>query len=140
VREALPPAQAVLDCGWSLGPALDHAADQLCEAIARISLQSSTLLETQLQRALLERRAFRRRVVLGEERLRFDLAMDTGTAVPTYLPAALEKTLPLYPSLPARLLAEIHHGLDAFDAPAESLVACAVARLAPHTSLGTRKL
>ena len=126
-KEALPAAEAALGNTWASVGSLEHATHQVREAVGRISKDSLALLDAQLRRALLEHRAFRTRVALGEEHLRFELDVD-GTSFPLYLPMAVRNLLPTFESLPVRVIAEVHARVDMFDAPGDSLRACALAR------------
>ncbi|MBL9026493.1 MAG: DUF2169 domain-containing protein [Myxococcales bacterium] len=126
-KDALPMPEAALGNTWASAGSLEHATNQLREAVGRISKDSLALLDTQVRRALLEHRAFRTRVVLGEEHLRFDFDVD-GTTFPLYLPMAVKNVLPIFESFAARVIAEVHAGVDMFDAPGDSLRACALAR------------
>ncbi len=128
VRDIVATAQSVLDNAWSPAPALDHALEQIRDAVGRVTSASLSLFDAQLERGLLERRAYRKRTAVGAERLRFDMVLAGGATVPAYLPATLADHLPLCRSFPARALAEVHFAIDAFDAPAECLLVCALGR------------
>ncbi|AKT42888.1 DUF2169 family type VI secretion system accessory protein [Chondromyces crocatus] len=89
-------------------------------------------LESQTERALLERRSYQRRDVLGKRHLRALLVANGGKELlPTYLPDALATTLPMYARFKARLLGELHLQEDQHEAHPAALRALALARVAP---------
>lgn len=130
-KEAIAASQLTCDNAWATAQAQELAVEQLRETIGRASSQLLALFDAQLRRSLLESRAFRTRVALGEPRLRCELTMRGGSSVPLLLPEILRPSLPLCESFPARLIAELHVGLDAYDMPGEALVLCALARELP---------
>jgi hypothetical protein len=90
----------------------------------------ATYLDEQTERALLERRAYQKRSVFGAPQLRallFFAGADDG--IPTYLPEALGKKLPLFRRLRVRMLVEAHFQADQYETHSAALRAVAVARI-----------
>lgn len=82
------------------------------------------------ERALLAKRAFQRRVILGAPALRARFQPDGGgEPLPAYLPEALAAELPMLPRLRARLLAEVRLAQEQ-EAQPIALRAVALARVA----------
>ncbi len=114
-------------------------ADRLTSNIRDAYAKTTTLVgpafvDDQSERALLERRAFERRDVFGAKHLRalyFQLGSTNG--VPTYLPDALAKELPLFRRLRARLLVEVHFQADQYETHRAALRAAAFARVVRST-------
>lgn len=89
-------------------------------------------LDAQTERVLLEQRHYQRREVLGGPHIRALLhTPGTSAPVPTYLPDALSKKLPLYQRMKVRLIAEVHLALDQYETHAAALEVAALARLMP---------
>jgi hypothetical protein len=87
-------------------------------------------LDQQIERTLVEKRAYQKRRVLGKTLLRATLAQRGGAAVPTYLPDDLAGHLPLYARFQARLLAEVVLQQDQYEPHPYALRALALARVA----------
>jgi hypothetical protein len=82
------------------------------------------------ERALLAKRAFQRRVILGAPVLRARFQPDGGgDPLPAYLPESLAAELPMLPRMRARMLAEVRLAQEE-EAPPVSLRAVALARVA----------
>jgi len=105
IREAFPPGAWSLPSGW---------------------------LEQQIERAVVEKRAYQKRKVLGKTLLRATLT-QRGSAisggVPTYLAAEVSEALPLYARFPVRIVAEVHLQQDAYESLPYALRALALARV-----------
>jgi hypothetical protein len=87
-------------------------------------------LATHVERILLQRRGYQKRVVFGQECLRGLLvAKGGGEGVPAYLPAALGKELPMVLRVRARVLAEVEGKQDVQEAAAVALRVVGVARV-----------
>src|SRR5690606_13579848 len=72
-----------------------------------------TQLDTQVERMLLEQRAYQKRTLLGQTWIRSLLhAQGAPDPIPVYLPEALSKELPLSPRMRARVIAEVHPQQD----------------------------
>jgi hypothetical protein len=86
-------------------------------------------LSGQLERALVEGRKYRKRVLFGGTRIRADLQFPSGVDVPIYLPESAGDLLPMLPSLPVVAAVELRPREDASESNAEALVALAVGRV-----------
>src|SRR5690606_7918382 len=98
--------------------------------VAAPRLVQPSYLDDQTERALLERRGYQRKSAFGQKHLRGELVftgMDAG--VPTYLADDLAKKLPLFRRFRVRLLAEVHHQEDQYEAHGAAFRAVAVARV-----------
>jgi hypothetical protein len=81
------------------------------------------------RRAVLERRAFDKRTILGAEHLRAMLHLGGApTGVVAYLPMALHARLPLYDRFPVRAIVEAHPPQDALESQRFALLVHAIAR------------
>ncbi len=87
-------------------------------------------LETHCRRLLLEQRAYQRRDLCNETWIRAAITPTGGsTAVPTYLPDAVARWLPLFSRFPARILAEAVPQQDEAESAPCALRAVAIARV-----------
>jgi hypothetical protein len=90
-------------------------------------------LELQTERALLERRAYQKRPVLGMTAIRGLLHSATSSAVkpaPVYLPEDLARQLPLFSRFRARIIAELYLQEDQYESHPGALKALALGRVA----------
>ncbi|HSN99391.1 MAG TPA: DUF2169 domain-containing protein [Candidatus Nanopelagicales bacterium] len=87
-------------------------------------------LDTQVERALLEQRAYQRRKVLGGKHLR-GLLTPSGSEerVPVYLPEALAEGLPQYGRFKVRVVGEIHVQVDQYESHPAALRGVALGRV-----------
>jgi hypothetical protein len=91
----------------------------------------ASYLDTQSERTLLEQRRYQKRTLLDAEWIR-GLWHGSGSAegaIPAYLPAALEKRLPLFRRFAARLIAETLPQQDQYEAHPLALRVVALARV-----------
>lgn len=89
-------------------------------------------LDAQTERVLLEQRCYQKRALLGGPHLRALLTVPGAAApVPTYLPEATARKLPLYQRFRARLIVEVNLAVDQYESHAAALAVAALARLAP---------
>lgn len=90
-------------------------------------------LDAQVERALLEQRAYQRRSVLGGKRLRalfhFASPPQGVTPPPVYLPVDVAEKLPMYSRFKTRVIARVHLPLDQYEQSAWAIEALALARL-----------
>ncbi|MFO0588381.1 MAG: DUF2169 domain-containing protein [Polyangiaceae bacterium] len=86
-------------------------------------------LQSQVTRAVLEERHFKRRTVLGEVRIRAELAMPSGESIPAYIPATVATKLPMLSAFPAVVLADLRPREDAQESHAEALLVWALGRV-----------
>lgn len=96
----------------------------------------ASYLETHTDRILMEQRHYQRRTVFGEPHIRC-LLTPTGNAssIPTYLPEALAKKLPMFQTLKGRVIAEAHVQQDQYETHPCALRVVALGR----TILGPRR-
>lgn len=128
IRETSDVAQAVLSNAWATSESLKAGRQMVRAAISRSHPAALGAFDATVDRALLERRAFRQRTHLGERRLAFDLAGDDDL-LPVDLPLVLEGLLPLYPRLSVLALVEVHPAQDVEDARPFLLVKALARRL-----------
>jgi hypothetical protein len=127
------PLQAALKV---LQEAVDASVAPPGEATAALLRQVETAagplwsyLFAHAHRTVVEERHFKRRTVLGEPRLRADLTTPSGETIPAYLPAAAASRLPMLPSFPAVVIAELRPREDAQEPSAEALLVWALGRV-----------
>jgi hypothetical protein len=139
VRDALDAARTTLGSEWAPRSSLISSRQQIREALLRMHHASVGVLDAAVERALLERRAFRTMTVLGADRLCFELSLGDGSAARVYLAAALRDVLPLYERLAVAVLAQIHERQDGADPSPFSLLLCAIARRASPPQRTSRR-
>jgi hypothetical protein len=88
-------------------------------------------LDQHTERMLLEQRHYQRRTVFGEPAIRSLLVPLIGhtTPIPTYLPDALSKQLPMYQRFRVRLISEVHLQQDQYESHPTALRVVAFARM-----------
>jgi len=120
---------AAANLGGSRALASDLVREIETAFAAKIRDVTATYPREQAERALLERRAYRTRDVFGQRHLA-TLFFQPGSprGIPTYLPAALAESLPLFRRLRLKLLVEVHFQADQYAAHPAALRAVAVAR------------
>jgi hypothetical protein len=100
-------------------------------------------LDTRVERILLEGRRYQKKTLFGEPRLRALLTFPGGAAgsgptasgpVPTYLPEALSKHLPLYRRFKARAIVELRPQEDQYETHADALLVLVLGRLLRRAS------
>lgn len=128
LRTLVDAGKKLLDTEWITPPPLDLAAQNLRDAAARLRDPNASAVETTIDRLLLERRAYRTRLVLGGEHLRFTWYDEGRPGVPIYLPNELRDRLPLYARLRARALVELRPRQDTFEPHGVALVLRAIGR------------
>jgi hypothetical protein len=102
---------------------------QLEQATAQLSLPPR-YLASQVERALLENRKYKRRTLLGEARVRADLTLaQGGDTWALYLPDSISASLPLLPSYPVVALCEVRPREDLGEAQPEALFTVALGRV-----------
>ncbi len=105
LREAFPPGGFSLPAGW---------------------------FDRQIERTVVEKRAYQKRKVLGKTLLRAMLSQRGGAlagGVPVYLAEETGGHLPLYARFPVRLIVEVHLQQDQYESHAVALRALALARV-----------
>ncbi len=101
---------------------------QLEGALRELNLPNRYLSEN-VDRVLLESRAYRKRTVLGEPRIRAELTLGPSAVWPTYLPEGVGTHLPMLPSFGVVALVEVRPREDAAESHAEALVVAALGRV-----------
>ena len=139
VKDAVEGVQEVMKTpGVQRAPGVAEAlSSRVREAVAQVQgpqlpgrAQSPASIDAQVERMLVEQRAYQKRSVLGQTWIRSLLhTSGSGEPVPTYLPEALSKELPLSPRMRARVVAEVHPQQDPYEGSPAALKALAVARL-----------
>ncbi len=100
-------------------------------------LMDPNYLDDHTERILLEQRCYSMRPVFGDEFIRALLAPSTAkTRIPTYIPAALQKELPMFKTIATRILAEAHIAQDQFEAHEYALKVVALGRVVQLTRSG----
>jgi hypothetical protein len=138
LREAVDLAKELLGTPW-LAP-LSSAAEGLSQRVRDAFAQGGrppAYLGAIVDRALLERRAYQRRALLGDEHLRATLTLPGEAPRPTYLPIAAAAALPMFPAFEARLLVEVHPAQDHAEACPVALAAVAIGRIVPTARRGS---
>ena len=93
-------------------------------------LMDPSYLDDHTERILLEQRCYSMRPVFGADHIRALLAPSSAkTRIPVYLPAALQNELPMFKSIPARILAEAHVAQDQFESHDCALKVVALGRV-----------
>lgn len=105
--------------------------DRIREAFKRGDrLMDPSYLDDHTERILLEQRCYSIRPVFGDDYIRAMLAPSSAkTRIPCYIPISLQKELPMFKSLPARVLAEAHVAQDQFEASEYALRVVALGRV-----------
>lgn len=88
-----------------------------------------------VEKSLLETRAYRKRGILGEARIRCDFLVPGATAWPCYVIEEVAQKLPLLPSFPVVALVEVRPREDASESHAESLLVVALGRVLRRSRL-----
>ncbi len=98
-------------------------------------------VDAQTERALVEQRAYQKRTVLGERRLRalVHLGADGAASKPAplvaYLAEAAGPRLPMHPRFKARIIARAHPPLDPYETSPVAFEVLALARICPPPRL-----
>jgi hypothetical protein len=137
LREAVDAAHDLATGGRAGAPVFgeitsavaDRLAQRVRDAVAQNGRVPPGYLDAQVERVLLERRAYQRRAVLGEGRLRALLQIPGGPALPAYLPEAVARRLPMFAAFPVRALVELHPQQDAYEAQPVALRVAALGRV-----------
>ena len=110
---------------------IDRLVARVREAWSKANRQLPTdHLEALPERMLLERRQYAKRTLLDGEWIRATLTVD-GVALPTYLPEALSKRLPLYRRFAACVIAEAIPQQDQYETSPIALRVVALGRALP---------
>lgn len=134
LKAAIADAREFLKASDLLSPSgvTEGFTTRITEAFRKIKRAvSADYLEEQTERALLEGRHYQRREVLGGTHLRGMLQMGNAGSkpVPTYLPEALAKKLPMFSRFRVRLIAEVGLQEDQYETHPAALRVAALARV-----------
>jgi hypothetical protein len=133
LKEALDLATELLKTDLEFAPETsDRLVARVREAWSKANRQlPSDHLEALSERMLLERRQYAKRDLLDGTWIRAGLTLD-GVVVPTYLPDALSKRLPLYRRFGVRMIVEALPQQDQYETSALALRVIALGRALPH--------
>lgn len=101
---------------------------QIEGAVSGLNVPNRYLADA-IERTLLENRHYKKRVVLGQSRIRCELSVHGTSPWPAYVPEALGPKLPMLTSFTVVALAEVRPREDAFESHAEALFFCALGRV-----------
>lgn len=113
LKAAVDAAHEVLKTPWldEGSDAVERATVQIRKAFASAQARRAVPagpFEAQATRILLRQRQYRRRVVFGQTCIQGHLmATGTGSAIPTYLPEAAWRQMPMSQSIEVRVIAEL---------------------------------
>ncbi len=132
LKEVLDFAAEMLKTELEFAPeTIDRLIARVREAWSKANRQlPSDHLEALPERMLLERRQYAKRELLDGTWIRAGLTLD-GVVVPTYLPDALSKRLPLYRRFGARAIVEALPQQDQYETSPLALRVIALARALP---------
>jgi hypothetical protein len=126
LRAALRSVEEALASGYA--PATETVTGLLRE-VEEAAGSMGGHVRGSVQRLAVDGRRYKLRTVLGEARIRAELTTRGGESLPVYLPEAVGAKLPMLPSFPVVLVAELRPREDAQEAHPEALVALAVGRV-----------
>lgn len=115
----------------SLPPApetLKNLTKQIETASISLNLPPRFLVN-HVERILVENRHYKRRMILGAQRVRADLVFAGGEVMPMYLLDDAAKSLPLLPSFPVMTVCEIRPREDLAEQQSEALLCVALGRV-----------
>jgi hypothetical protein len=136
LAQALKLATDSVSSSWPpTGEAASTLLRQLEQASATVPQLPARYLASQVERALVEQRRYRRRIVLGEPRLRAELAFSRSESVPIYLPELTAERLPMLSAFPVVAAVELRPREDSSEASPDALLALAVARTVRSSDL-----
>jgi hypothetical protein len=132
LKEAFDAAAQGLDSPWTRES--PRAAEALSARLAEAFPHGAWSLppgwlDQQVERAVVEKRAYQRRKVFGKTWIRALLVQRGGASVPVFLPDDLADELPLYARFSARLLTEVQLQQDQYETHPYALRTLALARV-----------
>jgi hypothetical protein len=122
-------AQEALSAGHPPAP---ETVRNLARAIEQASTSLNVpprFLASQVERSLVENRKYKRRPILGAQRVRADLATGGSEVFPFYIPEGSAGSLPLLPSFPIVAFCEVRPREDLVETQTESLLCVALGRV-----------
>lgn len=120
------------DLAGSATPAAPETLAAVFRQIESAVLQSnlpSRYLPDAVERSLLDQRAYKKRLVLGQSRIRADFVFPGGSSLPAYTPEPTGPMFPLLPSFPCVALVELRPREDLLEQHADALVIVALGRV-----------
>jgi hypothetical protein len=103
-----------------------------CKQIEAATQQANLpprFLADAVERHLLEQRAYKKRLLFGQPRIRADFVFAGGAMIPAYTPEAVAPMFPLLPAFPCVALVELRPREDLLEQHADALVIVALGRL-----------
>ena len=98
---------------------------------------SLDLLDEQIERALIEKRSYRRREVFDGPHIKGMLRSPGASQLaPLHLPATVATALPMFPAFKARLIAEVHPPVSQYDSHGAALRVLALGRITSTKPVG----
>lgn len=133
LKELVDAVGELMRTPWlqAAGAVTDRLTGQIKETFAAGNrLLPSGFLETHTERILLENRHYQKRALLGQTWIRALLgASGSSTRVPTYIPHALSRDLPMYQRFPVRMIAEVRAQIDQYETHSCALRVVAIGRM-----------
>ncbi len=143
LKETVDTVNELLKTPWlqsSTGVA-EGQTQRVREAFAQANrILPASYLDTHTDRILLEQRAYQKRTVFGDPWIRSLLVPNGGSAaIPTYLPEALSKQLPMFQKFKVRIIAEAVLQQDEYESHPVALKVVALGRLMAVTGTPRRR-
>jgi hypothetical protein len=134
LAETVATVQELMTTPW-LQEGSGEVAQKLTDKIRAVFKKGDRVLDPaylddHTERILLEQRRYQHRTVLGDEWIRGLLAPSSSKErIPTYIPLAIAKDLPMFKSFDARVIGEAHVQQDQYEQHLASVKVCAVGRV-----------
>lgn len=133
LQEVIDTVNEALETPWlqSSSEVAEGMTEKIREAFKGANrMVSADHLDDHVERILLEKRHYQKRMVFGEEWIR---ALMAGSSlrdqIPSYVPSALEKELPMFGSFQARILCEAHVQQEQYESHEVALKVVALGRV-----------
>jgi hypothetical protein len=130
LKESLDTVAELLKTPWlqGSGGVAESLTRRIQDAFAQAQRLGPDYLQGHTERMLLEERRYQKRTVYGQTWIRSLLHLG-GAPVPTYLPEALAKELPMFKRFRAKLIGEVDLREDQYETHPQAVRAVALARL-----------
>jgi hypothetical protein len=135
LKDTVDTVNELLKTTWAQGSG--NVAEGLTQRVKEAFGQGNRMLpasylDSHTERMLMEQRHYQRRTVFGALFIRSLLsAFGTQTPIPTYVPDALSKKLPMFQRLKVRLICEAHGQQDQFESHPSALRVVVLGRVLP---------
>lgn len=140
LKEAIDLAAEALKADYDAVDAFEPLTARIREAWTRANRSHPPgHLDSRAEQALLEKRKYQKRTLLDGEWIRALLGPSAADCVVVYVPAKLEKRLPLFARFPVKMLCRLHPQQDADESSQVALEVIALARSVPRPRLGSGK-